>query len=141
MTLEILSPWTGTGATTADAIRPAVGDAFALDSWTDATGQSAAAGKASARPSPNLAVIRCDASDKVAAAILADPVWGPRVLHDAVTKDAAPPAKEVGDLKTRLQADGMSSKDTGDVVDARPGATRKEIAESLTAWLKDRPRA
>jgi len=145
MRLLILSPWTGTGASPEDAIRPAVADAFALDCCEDVSGQAAAAGRLSARPSPNLAVVRIECRPAVAAQIAADPVWSDRVIHhDGGARDpgAAPDTTERSRLRARLRSDGVTLAQAAAVVDAIPaGATRRQVAAALVAWLRDRPRA
>lgn len=143
MTLYLLSPWTGTGATPDDAIRPAVLDAFALDGYEDVSGQAAAAGRLSARPSPNLAVVRIECRPAVAAQIAADPMWADRVIHHdggARDPDAAPDTTERSRLRARLRSDGVTLAQAAAVVDALPAnATRQQIVAKLVAWLRDRP--
>lgn len=141
----ILSPWTGTGATAADPIRPAVLDAFPTLAYRDLSGQSSAGGALSARPAPNIAVVYVEVANAVAAQIAADATWRPRVLwHNAGDRDAdgVPDGTERAGLRARLRADGMTLAQAQAVVDAIPvGATRRQIAAALLAWLRDRPRA
>lgn len=139
----ILSPWTGTG-TAADPIRPAVLDAWPTLASRDLSGQASAAGALSARPSPNFAVVYVEVTNAVASQIAADATWAPRVLwHDAGSRDAdaVPDGTERTGLRARLRADGFTAAQAVAVFDAiEAGATRRQIAMRLLAWLRDRPR-
>lgn len=138
----ILSPWTGIG-THDDCIRPAVDDAFTLLGWHDVSGQNAAAGRINARPSPNIGVFEVQVTPAIAAQIIADPVWGPRILHhDGGTRelDNVPTGGERTGLRARLRADGFTVAQAIAVFDAIPvGATRRQIALALLVWLRNRP--
>lgn len=77
-TLTILTPWVGDGLTIQTAYRPLVCDVFATQSFQDVTGTPTT----NLWPDPNLYVARITVTDAVAAAIAADPVWGPRILME-----------------------------------------------------------
>ena len=146
MRLAILSPWTGTGETLQDAIRPAVGDAFALQAFEDITGQAAAAGRLSARPSPNISLFAVQVSGAVAAQIAADATWRSRVVYvegqQANDPDGVPDGTERSVIRARLRADGMTDAHAAAIVDTiQAGATRRQIMHVLRVWFRDRPGA
>lgn len=68
---EIITPWIGTGATTADANRPQLGDDHTLSRWEDVTGQPSE----NLHPTPNLFIVRANMTDAVLAAIETDPTY------------------------------------------------------------------
>ncbi len=72
----ILTPWAGDGTTEATAYHPALADAYALQSWTDAVAQP----PANIPPTINLNAINVVLTPTIAAQIAADPNWQNAIL-------------------------------------------------------------
>lgn len=73
---QLLTLWTGSGISMADARRPQIAQDFTLFKCTDMTGQPAA----NLIPSPNLYVVEIVCEDAVMAAIEASAEYGDGVL-------------------------------------------------------------
>jgi len=67
MLFQVMTAWTGTG-TEEDSNRPLVADTYAIQKWTDVTGQPAQ----NLQPDPNLYTIEAEAEESVVNAIEAD---------------------------------------------------------------------
>lgn len=132
----VLSPWTGTGASPADAFRPLLADAHSLLGWRDVSGQPAA----HLPPSPNLLLVEAEMSDAVLADVLADPVW----THSTLWAEGERPPDEVpGDAEyesgceTFALALGVPLEAVLAVIGpAAGGRTRRTIADGLIPWLQ-----
>lgn len=140
--LCVLSPWAGDGRTPATAYRPAVA-AAPLASWADVTGTPGA----QVPPTPNLCVIEATADPAAAAALLADPAAAAAVLWcDGADRPPDGVPADAGYAATvEAAAAAIGPPWTADTIRlvigvAVAGRTRREIAGTVAAWLRLRPK-
>lgn len=135
----VLSSWAGDGLSPRTVYRPAFAAAYPAATWEDAAGTPAA----NLPPSPNLTVLLCAVPD--AAALLADPQWGPAVLWcEGTEQDPAGVPSDAGYAAT-CQSFAQALGVTVDWIylqlgSAPAGRTRRIISEQVAAWLAGAPK-
>jgi hypothetical protein len=135
MNAQLLTTWTGTGLTTATARRPQ----FAVDypgiAWRDVTGTLATR----LPPTPNACVIEIACTSQQFATIAQDARYQNAIQWDDVSNlpDAVPPDAEHAAALLNLTAAGFTSAQADAAIgSAVNGRTRRQVTDSLSAWLK-----
>ena len=139
---EIVSPWGIEQADVGETFVPQIVLDYAPIRWRDGTRQPAA----NLPPSPNAVIVHVTLTAEAFAALQKDERYSCLWSQSSASGDSndAPPG-QVGPLKERaafaqfLQARGVA---VGEIAKAlgTEGRSRGAVADSLRAWLRDRPK-
>lgn len=130
---EVVTPWTGTGVN-GDANRPLIGDVFNLKQWEDVTGQ----------PSVNIPTIGYIIKGLSLCSVVNDikldsrfyVLWSQKVLAEG---EVAEPEFELSEATKLMIKDKLKGLGISDEI-ATMNGSKKDHAEKLKEWLKDRPK-
>jgi hypothetical protein len=141
---RILTPWSGTGKE-GDPYRPQIGDDFKLATTQDVTGQPVA----SLLPTPNLHVVEITADETTFAAIVAHKSYGPGAVLWSATIGPVPAggnrqtphtSAEYQKLTQYVAGKGMLAAHIAQILGSAPKGNREQTEQTMTAWLKNRPK-